>query len=235
MLDKLKIIALVDTSESSIGINIPLTPLSVSAMGVPYSIYIAMFNPEKFSDTIHINYQPDEAAGSTGSIQNFNQIPPRSFTFDFLIDGTGAAGEKRIVALDIELFKYTVGYVGTTHRPTFLILHWGTFLVRCIIKSYTINYTLFNSLGIPLRATINATFEEYVTPELEERINFLSSPDVTHERTVTAKDRLDLMSYHIYKTPKYYMELAKVNNLNQFRKLQESEKIFFPPVEKNKK
>ncbi len=220
MLDKLKIIGLKSTNESEVG--------------VPFSIYIAMFNPEKFSVTNQITYQRNEASGSTGSEQRFDKISPRSFSFEFLIDGTGASGEIRVVDAEIKLFKYTVGYIGDTHRPTYLIIHWGTFLVRCILKSLTINYTLFNALGIPLRANMNASFEEYITPQLEQLQNFLSSPDVTHERTVTAKDRLDLLSYKIYKTPKYYMELAKVNNLNQFRKLQEKEKIFFPPVEKSK-
>jgi nucleoid-associated protein YgaU len=69
---------------------------------------------------------------------------------------------------------------------------------------------------------------------LEQLEGFLSSPDVTHVRTITANDRLDLMSYNIYKDSKYYMEMARVNNLNHFRKLKVGDKLVFPPVEKTK-
>ena len=234
MLDKLKIIGFKDTNESSIGISLGDIDVSVSSLlGVPYSIYIAMFNPEKFSVSNQIEYAYDYAIGSTGSQQRFDRISPRSFSFEFLIDGTGASGEKRDVTADLKLFKYTVGYIGDTHRPTFLVINWGTFIARCILKSLTVNYNLFNALGMPLRATINASFEEYITPELEQLQNFLSSPDVTHTRTITANDRLDLMSYNIYKDPKYYMELARVNKLNNFRNLKTGDTLAFPPVEKS--
>jgi len=216
MLEKLKIIGLKENTESSIA--------------VPISVYIAMFNPEKFSVTKQIEYPHDSRHGGTGSEQRFNRIPPRSFSFELMIDGTGASGQVRVVDAEINQFMLTVGYLGDTHRPTYLIINWGTFVIRCVLKSLTTNYTLFNPAGIPLRATLNASFEEYVPPTLEELQNFRSSPDVTHIREVKS-DPLDFMSYTIYKDSKYYMELARVNNLNQFRKLTPGDKIVFPPFE----
>lgn len=220
LLDKIKIIGFKDATESS--------------LGVPFSIYIAMFNPEKYSITRQSLFNNDRRHGATGSEQRFNREQPRVFSFDFLVDGTGASGEKREVLADIILFRTTCGFIGDTHRPTYLIIQWGTFLIRCVLTSLTIDYTLFRPDGTPLRATLKAGFAEYTTPVLEQLQNFLSSPDITHVRTISANDRLDLMSYNIYKDSKYYMELAKVNNLNQFRKLKVGEKIVFPPLEKAK-
>ncbi|HKH59295.1 MAG TPA: hypothetical protein VKA49_00620 [Flavitalea sp.] len=218
LLDKLKVIGFKDATESS--------------LGVPFSIYIAMFNPEKYSTTKRSLFQDDRRPGSTGSEQRFNREQPRTFDFEFLVDGTGASGEKREVLADIILFRTTCGFVGDTHRPTYLILQWGTFLARCVLTSLTIDYTLFRAEGTPLRATMKASFTEYTLPVLEQLQNFLSSPDVTHVRTVTANDRLDLMSYNIYKDSKYYMELARVNNLDNFRQLKVGDKLVFPPLEK---
>lgn len=217
-LDKIKIIGFQSADESS--------------LAAPFSIYIGMFNPERYSVANRVIYSDVAKQGSTASVLQFDRIAPRTFNFDFLVDGTGASGEKREVLADIILFRYTCGFIGTTHRPSFLILQWGTFLVRCVLTSLTIDYTLFRPEGTPLRAIMKASFAEYTTPVLEQLQNFLSSPDVTHERTVTANDRLDLMSYKIYKDSKYYMELARVNNLNQFKKLKVGDKIIFPPVEK---
>ncbi|MFT3681156.1 MAG: hypothetical protein QM791_12840 [Ferruginibacter sp.] len=211
---------------------IGLTEVTESSITIPFSKYTVMFNPEKFSITQHVYTQPSDAKGETGSEQRFDKITARAFSLEFVIDATGASGERREVESDIKLLKLTVGYIGQTHRTTFLIVNWGSFIVRCVLKSLTVNYTLFNAGGIPLRATINASFEEYTTTELQQLQNFLSSPDVTHVRTVKEGDKLDLMSYRIYKDSKYYMELARVNNLHQFRRLRAGSDIFFPPLEK---
>lgn len=219
LLERLKIIGFREATESS--------------LGVPFSVYIAMFNPEKYSTSKNSLFNTDRRPGATGSELRFNREQHRTFNFEFVVDGTGASGEKREVLVDINLFRLTCGFLGDTHRPTFLILNWGTFLSRCVLTSLTIDYTLFRSDGTPLRATMKATFAEYTLPALEQLQNFLSSPDVTHVRTVTANDRLDLMSYNIYKDSKYYMELARVNDLNQFRRLKTGEKLVFPPIDKN--
>jgi hypothetical protein len=219
-LDKIKVIGFKEATESS--------------LGIPFSIYIGMFNPEKYSVTSTFSYNNDRRQGATGSELRFNRIEPRTFSFEFLVDGTGASGDKREVLLDIALFRLTCGFVGDTHRPTYLIIQWGTFLARCVLSSLTIDYTLFRPDGSPLRATMKASFKEYTLPVLEQLQNFLSSPDVTHIRTIAANDRLDLMCYKIYRDSKFYLEVARVNNLNNFRKLKVGEKLVFPPVEKSK-
>jgi nucleoid-associated protein YgaU len=59
-----------------------------------------------------------------------------------------------------------------------------------------------------------------------------SSPDLTHIRMVKDGDTLPLMSFRIYGDSKYYLEVAKANNITNFRKLTVGRKIFFPPIEK---
>ena len=218
MLEKMKIIGFLQPKES--------------AIAVPFSIYFAMFNPEKYSITSQTNYNADRVQGGLGEELRYNRTEARTFTFDFLVDGTGASGEKREVLADIILFRATCGFLGEIHQPAYLIINWGTLLIRCKLTSLTIDYTLFRSDGTPLRATLKATFTEYTTPELQQLQAFLSSPDVTHVHTIEDKDRIDNLSNRIYFDSKYYMELARVNNLDQFRKLKEGDKLVFPPVDK---
>lgn len=92
-------------------------------------------------------------------------------TFDFVFDGTGANGEKRIVLLETKNFENVVmpekkdllsSVLPATENlklPKLLLLY-GTFMFSCEIESFSVNYTLFDTFGIPLRATINATFSE---------------------------------------------------------------------------
>jgi len=40
------------------------------------------------------------------------------------------------------------------------------------------------------------------------------------------------MTFRIYGDSKYYLEVAKANNITNFRKLTVGGKIFFPPIQK---
>lgn len=199
--------------------------------GIPFSMYTAMFNPEQLATSKTIQYDCSQAMGSQGSQLRYSHTPPRVVNLDFLIDGTGATGESREVLADIALFRLTTGFLGDLHRPSYLMLNWGTFVFNCVLTKMDVKYTLFRPNGTPLRATISASFKEHTPSLLQSLLNNLSSPDLTHERTIKAGDTLPLMTYNIYKDPRYYLEIAKANDLDNFRELPEGEQLKFPPIE----
>lgn len=101
-----------------------------------------------------------------------------------------------------------------------------------MLSELTLEYKLFDNEGQPLRAIGKATFSESTSPKLAGKIENLQSPDLTHKRTVQAGDTLPLMTERIYGDSKYYLEVAKINNLVNFRQLKPGQELFFPPLEK---
>lgn len=198
--------------------------------GPPVGAYLAMFNPESFSVSQRVIYDQAQAPGLTSGEPTFKGYQTQVYKFDFLVDGTGASGETREVFADIMLFKYTVGYLGEIHRPHYLIIQWGTFIVRCVLSQMDIKYDLFRQEGIPLRATISATFFEHVEKTLESRIANRSSPDLTHMRVVRDGDTLPLLAHEIYGDSSYYPEIARVNGIDNIRDLKVGDEIYFPPL-----
>jgi nucleoid-associated protein YgaU len=91
---------------------------------------------------------------------------------------------------------------------------------------------LFKPDGTPLRATARAKFKGFVEDDLRVAKENNSSSDLTHIREVKEGDTLPLMTFRIYGDSKYYLEVAKVNRITNFRKLTVGQKIFFPPIEK---
>jgi len=199
--------------------------------GPPVGLYWAMFNPESFSINHRVNYDRLETPGSIGAENKFRNIETQKLQFDFLVDGTGASGEKREVFADVLLFKYTVGYFGEIHQPHFLVLNWGLLVFKCVLDSMQIRYELFRPDGTPLRAKITATFSEHTENRLESLLANRSSPDLTHERIVMEGDTLPLMTYRIYGDSSYYLEVARINGLDNFRKIKPGDKIIFPPLQ----
>jgi nucleoid-associated protein YgaU len=194
--------------------------------------FVAQFNPESYSVNTEINFASDEPAhGQDGDEAKLASIKPRTFSFEFLLDGTGADGGINDVLAQIELFKLTVGFSGKIHRPRFLVLSWGPFLATCALESYSVNYKLFKPDGMPLRAVLSASFREHKSPTLRELISNLSSPDVEHQHQVQDGDSLWLLSHRVYKDPQHFREIARTNRLDTVRRLEPGATLRLPPLE----
>ena len=59
-----------------------------------------------------------------------------------------------------------------------------------------------------------------------------TSPDLTHLRDVKDGDTLPLLVYDIYGDGKFYLEVARVNKLVNFRSLRSATRLSFPPLDK---
>ena len=95
-----------------------------------------------------------------------------------------------------------------------------------------IAYKLFNADGTPIRAICKASFKGSIEEGLRIAKDNLKSPDLTHHRKLVKGDTLPLLCYKIYGDSKYYIQVAAVNKLSNFRNLKPGDEIFFPPVSK---
>ena len=91
---------------------------------------------------------------------------------------------------------------------------------------------MFSNLGRPLRATVKASFRGDELRILQSAFDKLFSSDLTHWHVVKAGETLPLIASRIYGDPKLYLEIARVNNLTNFRELEPGTQIMLPPLEK---
>jgi hypothetical protein len=158
---------------------------------------------------------------------------PGDFTVPIFLDGTGADGKQTNVQKEVAHFQRVTGYDGDIHRPNYLKVAWGTLpVMHCVLKSASIVYKLFNPKGEPLRAIITAAFTESLDDKTRTALAKDKSPDLTHVRLVKGGDNLPLMCFEIYGDPRFYLEVARANRIDDFRRLEPGRKIFFPPLEK---
>lgn len=208
-----------------------------------------LLNPEKYSYKYKIEQNEQQASGTSASATRFNKALPEDLEIEFVFDRTGVivdygspatAEDDKVykdeghgVIDDIESFKQVVfDYNGDEHRPNYLIISWGTLLFKGTLSEMDVTFKLFKPNGMPLRATAKAKFKGFVEDNLRVAMENNSSPDLTHVRTVMEGDTLPLMAFRIYGDSRYYLEVAKVNGITNFRKLKVGQKIFFPPLQK---
>lgn len=202
--------------------------------------FVLPINPEQYSQNYKVNYNTRSGSGQHGAEGRYKGTAPEELRLEFIFDGTetvqGYAQAGKTVREQIEAFvNFVYRPNGKIHRPKFLQINWGSFLVfPCFLTNLDINYTLFEENGDPLRAKLNCTFKKYTPREEAERATRNSSSDLTHRRLIQPGERLDLITNQIYSNPKYVLEVAKANNLTSFRNLKSliGREVQFPPLQK---
>ena len=201
--------------------------------GDPISQFESFINPNEITLAYELEWDAAQASGTTGSRMNFKKMKPGDLSLTFFLDGTGVNGNVIDVQEKVEEFQTVTGYNGTIHRPNYLKVTWGTLQVkRCVLKSASIAYKLFKPDGVPLRAVITATFSDNSDDQTRVALAQDQSPDLTHVRMAKAGDSLPAMCFQIYGDPRYYLEVARANRIDNFRKLTPGTKVFFPPLTK---
>lgn len=220
-------------SAAKLPFNLKIIPVDETT-GLPNGVpFIAMFNPDQIGLQEQLIWREDTAAGRQDSDHTYVRTTARNFSIDIMLDGTGVntGGAKIPVTTQVALFRTTTSrIVGTDHRPNFLLLQYGPLAINCVLESSTVTYTAFDMFGVPIRAKISARFAERVRGGLSSILSMLSSPDLTHQVEVKEYDLLPTLTYQVYKNQNYYLQVARINKLKNFRKLEAGTTLTFPPV-----
>lgn len=201
-----------------------------NSFGSQVGSYTAMINPESYTQSFNVSYNEEQAPGTPEATLKYDKSTPTTIKFDLVFDATGVVNTSvSDVGSEIQKFRKVVyDYNGSIHSPNFLKLTWGNALVyECILTSMTVNYTLFNSDGVPLRAKVTVNFKEYVTPTKPTED---SSPDMTHVKTVVSGDLLPSMTFSVYGDEAHLLKVAEHNKLDSIISLQSGSRLYFPPL-----
>lgn len=198
-------------------------------------LFTAMFNPASYKVEHSLKKDEKEASGQISQVSELTAVEPKKMSFDFLIDGTGANGELRVVLVETKKFETMVMpekknssaatsllnanalNAGMSSHPKLpkLLLLWGTFVFPCEIDTFSFNYSLFNQFGIPLRATISATFKEVQPkPELSLLDSFNNSEVVD---TITNVASFLSTAFSLTNSVVKAVDMARDENLNSIR------------------
>ncbi len=215
--------------------------------------FVAMFNPESYALSYENVYGREQGINTSARTARYAMSKPERLNLKIILDGSGVhtlgltniiGGGARALGFNnsmgkgdvykqVQRFLELTSYMdGKLHEPKYLTLKWGDLVFKCRLNTVTVNYSLFDNSGIPLRAELDTSFLGDIEQSERLKKERKSSPDLTHYRVVGAHDKLPLMCEKIYGVAQYYLEVAKINNLNDFRNLRPGQEIYFPPIEK---
>ena len=213
--------------------------------GVPYT---PAYNPTSFSVSYSASYDEGKALDTGDAVKKFNYVNPRTLTMELFFDGTGASPSSNDLAskaasalglpavntvdAQIETFiglAYDID--GDIHKPRYIQVIWGTFILNGVLASANVNYLMFSPDGRPLRAKMSITINENVASTLLSKLLNKHSPDLSKSIVVKEGDTLPLLCYQEYGDSSLYPKIAEVNNLKNYRRLKQGMELLFPPID----
>ncbi|MFW9817697.1 MAG: LysM peptidoglycan-binding domain-containing protein, partial [Candidatus Thorarchaeota archaeon] len=97
-------------------------------------------------------------------------------------------------------------------------------------ESISKKFTMFNTFGLPVRATLSVTFRGY------NDLKFLLAKNpfrsLGHEKVYIVKggETLSQIAWNVFQDPKLWREIADFNKIENPRKLQPGQVLRIPPI-----
>ncbi len=204
------------------------------------------FNPTEYTLSTGNNFAEIAIPGLDSPVLQFVRGNSETMTlelfFDTTDDGTGA--EATSVTEKTDAFYRFIKIDPKTHAPSVYRLTWGENFPNtsasydgdainvfdCVVESVERTFTLFNSDGVPLRATVTLSLRQYKT--LEEQLNELNlqSADHTRVHVVRQGETLPQIAYAAYEDASQWRVIADHNRLLNARELEPGMVLELPPT-----
>jgi hypothetical protein len=197
------------------------------------------FNPAEY--TLAKGAQIAEIAipGIDSPILQFVRGQTQTLSMELFFDTT-QLGMGEAPVLDVRTLTEPVYQLvqiqSNTHAPPRVRFFWGAGIsFRAIVDSVQQKFTLFNPLGIPLRATLTVSFKEYQT--LEEQLTKLNLQSADHrkKRLVKKSETLALIAFREYgdasQWRRIFTEEANAEIISNPRRLTPGSEIVIPTID----
>ena len=181
-----------------------------------------MFNPTSFSFATQNRWESDEIPGKNTPTLRYAGGAGGSFSlslvFDTTADGKAVTKHTNKLLKLMEVDESLAGFDAAKNngRPPWVKFHWGTHLhsFKAVITSANVTFTYFSNEGLPLRANVELSLEQY-EPDAnwgpQNPTSGTPQPNRTHQ--VQVGDTLDRIAAKYYGDPTKWRDIARLNGV----------------------
>jgi len=170
-----------------------------------------MFNPEEYTLSKDNNFASQTIPGLSGPVLQFVHGNQRTLEMELFFDTTSTRSDVRaetskitgLLAIDSEL-----------HAPPVVRFAWGPLDLRCVLVRASQKFVKFRGSGVPVRARLNVTFNEYLDPERELREVNRQSATYSKRHVVAHGETLSELAGRYYEDPAQWRAIALANRLD---------------------
>jgi len=117
-----------------------------------------------------------------------------------------------------------------THAPPVLLFLWGPLKFRCVLAKANQRFIMFLPTGVPVRAKVQVTFQEFTNGDYETKEVKRETADFTKTYVVGYGETLGGIAAAVYNDPTLWRPLAVANNLDDPRSLPVGMRLVVPSL-----
>jgi hypothetical protein len=201
--------------------------------GQPFEV---LFNPELYSVNRGNNFSQVVVPGLSTPLLQFSHGELKTLQMDLFFDSRErhlSGNVERTPANEdvrklVDPFLALMDIDPQTHAPPILLFQWGSLKFQCVLATANQKFTMFREDGCPVRATVQVTFQEYMTAEQEAEQVRRQTADYTKIHEVVEGESLAGIAYDTYGDAALWRPIALRNGLDDPRRLQPGQKLFVP-------
>ncbi|SUS04673.1 Peptidoglycan-binding protein [uncultured Defluviicoccus sp.] len=188
-----------------------------------------LFNPAEYNFEISNSFQQIPCPGLASPILQFVNGETQTLSMDLFFDTFTDGGGEDVSRLT-QQFADLLTIDADLHAPPPVEFHWGEFFFQAVIERLSQRFTMFNSDGRPVRATLSISFKQY--RRLQEQLTNprRNSADRTKSRVLTGDDSLWLMAAREYGEARFWRLIARHNRIANPRLLEPGTVLTLPPL-----
>jgi hypothetical protein len=197
-------------------VKLKITPESGPPSAKPLEPVVALFNPSSYTITKSVTWNRTSDARANAPPVTFGGGGARELALELFFDVTEVANPNKDVRDETDKLVKMTRIVRSREkpRPPICTVVWdgqkrADFPFKGVISNLTQRFTLFNSNGRPLRATVNVTFTEF----LERTDDLIETDPELSTRTVQRGDDLPRIAAEVYLDPTVWRVIALANRI----------------------
>jgi len=233
------------SSNTKATLEIVAPPSSPSgSTGAPTMSVTFPFNPDKWAVTSSAKWKTTTAKANTENpTVEFMGKEDTNIDIELFLDDYESAGALTSLLGGGGTIVPTVAALMTTVTPTdmsilqkhpmpnWVVFSWGTApQVTALVERLSVNYSMFDSDGTPLRATISLSLKQIILAAGAQNPTS-GGTALLGSHVVREGDTLASVAYHQYGHAKYWRPLATSNRVDDPARLRPGTELILPPVE----
>jgi hypothetical protein len=187
------------------------------------------FNPEEYSLGGENQFAVANVPGRSAPLLQFAFGNLRTLEMELFFDTYEDTADQDVRAqtsVVVDLLKINP----QTHAPPVLMFLWGKLKFRCVLAKANQRYIMFLPTGVPVRAKVQVTFQEFTNGNFETKEVKRKTADYTQLHVVGYGETLSGIAASVYSDPTQWRPLAIANNIDDPRSLPVGMQLIVPSL-----
>ena len=199
-----------------------------------------LFNPKDYTVTKANNWKAEAKQGATAAVPSFTGGNPWEMNLALLFDSSLGPRKVSVRKLTETLFDAMNATCGegagsggkkNTKRPPTVTFEYGWFSFVAVVKSLTVQYTLFTPSGEPIRADVKLSLMQYDVERPKGQNPTTRSEGGLGQHLVRDGDSLASIAQRFYGDPTRWRAIAEANRIDDVLRVRSGRLLSVPRLD----